>query len=194
MARSRQLTRFVVVSGLPGSGKSMLARQLAPALDFPLIDKDTILKRLFESEGMGNAAWRRALSRESDVIFQAEATATEKAVLVSHWRLPGMPSDSGTPTGWLLEASYHVVNVHCVCDFAVAAERFLQRKRHPGHLDNEATYPEALASLRALERLKPLEVGQRVDVDTSGEPRLDAVARDIHDAFARCDLLNQSPI
>jgi shikimate kinase len=91
--------RFIVLSGLPGSGKSTLAQQLAPALDLPLIDKDTILPRLFESKGAGDAAQRRTLSRESDAIFQAEAAAAAKAVLVSHWHLPGMPVESGTPTG-----------------------------------------------------------------------------------------------
>jgi hypothetical protein len=50
-------------------------------------------------------------------------------------------------------------------------------------LDSESTYSEVLARLRALERLGPLEIGQRVDVDTSQEPKLDAVVRDIHDAF-----------
>jgi glucokinase len=160
-----------------------LARQLAPALDLVLIDKDTILQRLFESKGVGEAAWRRTLSRESDAIFQAEAVAAEKAVLVSHWQLPGMPPDAGTPTGWLRELPGYVVNVHCICEPEVAAERFLRRKRHPGHLDSEASYTGILASLRAIERLGPLEIGPRVDVDTSGEPELDAVVRDIHDAF-----------
>jgi len=176
--------RFVVVSGLPGSGKSTLARQLAPALNFPLIDKDTILQRLFESKGVGDAAWRRTLSRESDVIFQAEATAAEKAVLISHWQLPGMPADSGTPTDWLRKLSDHVVNVHCVCAPEVAAERFLQRKRHPGHLDSETSYAEVLDSLWEIERLGSLEIGRRVDVDTFQELTLDVVVRDIHDAFA----------
>ena len=46
-----------MISGLPGSGKTTLARRLAPALKLPLIDKDDILKRLFESIGIGNAAY-----------------------------------------------------------------------------------------------------------------------------------------
>jgi shikimate kinase len=42
---------FVVISGLPGSGKTTLGRRLAPALTLPFIDKDDILDRLFESKG-----------------------------------------------------------------------------------------------------------------------------------------------
>jgi predicted kinase len=178
--------RFVVLSGLPGSGKSTLARRLAPALNFPLIDKDTILQRLFESKGVGDAGWRRTLSRESDRILQAEATALEKAVLVSFWRLPGMPSDSGTPADWLREMPAHIVNVHCACAPEVAAERFVNRKRHPGHLDSEASYEEILAGIRAIARFGHLEIGERVDADTSGEPRLDVVVHDIQSAFGRC--------
>jgi shikimate kinase len=34
---------FVVISGLPRSGKTTLGRRLAPALNLPFIDKDDIL-------------------------------------------------------------------------------------------------------------------------------------------------------
>ena len=46
---------FVVVSGLPASGKTTLARRLASVLELPLIDKDDILDRLFAERGIGNA-------------------------------------------------------------------------------------------------------------------------------------------
>jgi glucokinase len=162
---------FVVISGLPGSGKTTLGRRLAHALNLPLIDKDDILDRLFESKGVGNAAWRRTLSRESDMIFQDEAARSDGAVLASFWHVPGMPPDSGTPADWLDAPSHHVVNVHCVCEVEVAASRFLQRRRHPGHLDEESS-AEVLVSLRQLAQLAPLEIGQRIDVDTSREPSL----------------------
>jgi len=100
---------FVVMSGLPGSGKTTLARRLAPLLDLPVIDKDDILERLFVSKGIGDAAWRRTLSRESDSILQHDATRSEGAILVSFWHLPGMPVDSGTPTTWLQSLSDQLV-------------------------------------------------------------------------------------
>jgi hypothetical protein len=179
---SRMRKPFVVISGLPGSGKTTLGRRLAPALNLPLIDKDDILDRLFESKGVGNAAWRRTLSRESDAILQHEAMSSNGAILASFWRLPGMPSDSGTSTDWLGAPSHHVVNVHCACDLEVAASRFLQRRRHHGHLDGESSSSEVLVSLRKLTQLPPLDIGQRIDVDTSHEPNLTDVVRAISGA------------
>jgi glucokinase len=174
---------FVVVSGLPGSGKTTLARGLAPVLNLPLIDKDDILDRLFESKGIGNAAWRRALSRESDVILQHEATRSAGAILASFWRLPGMPLDSGTPTDWLHAPSHQRVNIHCVCELEVAATRFLRRQRHPGHLDRDSSSAEIVESLRSLTHLAPLDIGPRIDVDTSHDVSLDDVVVGIRAAL-----------
>src|SRR4249919_3490736 len=92
---------FIVVSGVPGSGKSTLGAALALTLGLRFLDKDDFLEQLFESKGVGDIVWRRGLSRESDLLFQMEAANSEGAVLVSHWRLAGMPANSGTPTQWL---------------------------------------------------------------------------------------------
>ncbi len=178
--------RLVVVSGLPGSGKTTLARLLARALNLPLIDKDDILESLFREKGIGDAAWRRALSRESDLTLQAAAAAASDAVLVSHWRLAGMAPDSGTPTEWLREASLRVVNIHCCCEPELAARRFLQRKRHAGHLDQVRSYAEVLAALKSIAAFGGLEIGHRIDIDTNGACPLDALLARI-DAAIRSD-------
>jgi len=177
--------KFVVVSGLPGSGKSWLALKLAPLLGLAVIDKDDILERLFDLKGVGDSDWRRTLSRESDLILRLESEASRGALLVSHWHLPGMPSASGTPTDWLPGLSNRIVNLHCECSAEVAAARFSQRKRHSGHLDYAKSREQILASLQDLLRLKPLEIGERVSVDTSAEITFRELVARISSAFER---------
>jgi len=92
--------------------------------------------------------------------------------------------DSGTPTAWLAGLSNRVAEVHCPCEPEVAAERFVGRRRHPGHLDGQASYDEVLRSLRAIPR-SAIEIGQQLVIDTSREPDLDIVVRDIRAAFLR---------
>jgi predicted kinase len=183
---------FVAISGLPCSGKTTLAMRLAPALDLPLIDKDAILEELFETQGVGDGAWRRRLSRESDLRFQNEARASGGAILVSFWHLPGMARDSGTPTAWLSTLAGPFVNVHCACAPEIAAQRFLDRQRHPGHLDNRASAAELLAGLRAISCLGGLEIGRRLDVDTSRKPDVDGLVREI--AFIFQSLRSHIPL
>lgn len=175
--------RFVVVSGLPGSGKSCLALKLAPLLGLPAIDKDDILDRLFDLKGIGDSAWRRTLSRESDLIFRRAAEDSNGALLVSFWRLSGMPPDSGTPADWLAGLSHRIVHLHCECPAEVAAARFSQRTRRPGHLDAARSREEILSSIEHLARFKTLEIGERVSVDTSGEVNSTVLADEIRKAF-----------
>ena len=166
----------MVFSGLPGSGKSWLASKIAPSVGLHVIDKDDILESLFDSRGIGDAAWRRVLSRESDRIFQREAESSRGALLVSFWRLTGMPPGSGTPTAWLRDLSNRLVHVHCVCPPEVAARRYSQRTRHPGHLDNGKSYTEVLQGLQTLARLPAPTLGLGIDVDKSCEVDVDLVA------------------
>ena len=186
--------KFVVVSGLPGSGKSHLTQKLAPLLELAVVDKDDILERLFDAKGIGDAAWRRTLSRESDLIFRRQAESSTGALLVSHWHLPGMPRDSGTPTDWPAQLSSRIVNLHCECPVELAAARFRQRKRHPGHLDGAKPPAELLTDLRQLAELQLLSIGMRVYVDTSAEINLDDLVGKISKAFdLRPNLASRSP-
>ena len=177
-AGERKERPFVVVSGLPGSGKTTLARQLASSLALPLLDKDDFLERLFEAKGIGDAAWRRTLSRESDALFQAAAAESNGAILTSFWRLPGMSATSGTPTAWLRELSHHLVHVRCLSPVELASGRFFARKRHAGHLD-PASYAETLASMRSQAALGPLDIEPAVNVDTSGGFSVDTLAHQV---------------
>jgi hypothetical protein len=138
------------MSGLPGSGKGTLARGLSEVLGIPMIDKDELLEELFGLKGVGDCSWRRGLSRESDLALQSKASSLNGAILVSFWHQAGMAADSGTPTDWLSRLEGAIVNVHCVCPAEIAAERFVGRVRHPGHLDGDRSYQDVLESLREI--------------------------------------------
>ena len=125
------MNRYVVVSGLPASGKSTVAAALAEELRLPVLDKDEFLTALFRSRGIGDARWRTQLSRDADLSFRMEAEKSHGAVLASWWRHPRSQISSGTPTDWLASLPGVVVELHCRCAPSIAAARFMNRQRNP---------------------------------------------------------------
>jgi predicted kinase len=118
---------FVVVSGLPGSGKSTIAPPLAAALGLPLIARDSIKEALWDALGPGDLAWSRKLGAASAEVFWRLAAEAREGVLdnffhraFSH-RLVALPGP--------------IVEVHCSCPGEVALDRYQLRTRHPCHFD-----------------------------------------------------------
>lgn len=173
------MNRYVIVSGLPASGKSTLAAALSRELGLPLLDKDHFLEVLFASQGIGDAQWRRQLSHEADAAFRKQAEQSAGAVFASWWKHPRSLSDSGTPTDWLFALPGAKVEVHCKCSPEIAAERFLARQRSPGHLDSRWSYADLLANFAAQASLGPLGLGALVEVSTEGQVDLAVLLREI---------------
>lgn len=168
---------FIVVTGLPGSGKTTLGRSLAQALAVPLLDKDQVLEALFDSLGVGDEDWRARMSRAADRILATVARQFAGGVIVSWWRHPRSESSSGTGTAWLATLPGKVVEVHCHCPAELAAQRFFSRRRHPGHLDEVRSRPDELARFRMAAALGALQVGPVIACNTALPHDLPSVIR-----------------
>ena len=159
----------IIVSGLPASGKTTVGSELSQRLQLPLLDKDNYLENLFEARGYSDEATRRRLSRESDLLFQRDATIQGNAVLVSHWRPRNSSADSGTPLDWLTESFDRIVELYCACPVDTAAQRFITRRRHPGHCDATRKAGEIETWFEAYAGCLPLSVGALVRVPSDRE-------------------------
>ena len=173
------MKQAVVVTGLPASGKTTVARHLAQLLNVPLLDKDDFLEELYEEQFPQTQAKRRELSKISDTLFQQSAMALDAVVLVSHWRPTCGPQNTGTPTDWLPQTFAQIVEVQCECSPDMATTRFLKRIRHPGHRDRDRDPADLAAGMMLLAKGYPLGLGTLMTVDTEGQPDLLSLAAEI---------------
>lgn len=168
---------FVVVSGLPASGKTTVGTLLSEGLHLPLIDKDGILESLFDTLGSPDHAARTRLSRASDEVLFRLAEDSHGAVLVNWWHHDTAPAR-------LRSLSTDIVEVFCDCPVEVAMDRFESRTRHPGHHDpvrSPAEMEEHVKRMRAWFP-GPLRVGRLVTVDTSREPDEESILHEVRSA------------
>jgi predicted kinase len=157
------LDGIVVVSGPPGSGKTTLARELAPCLGLPLISKDTIKEALFDTLGTGELGWSQLLGRASHHVMYSLAAEAGSAVLESHFRRGEAEDD-------LLALGRPLVQVYCRCPLDLAVARYRERidapDRHPGHLP-EHQADEVIASW-VTSQPQPLNLdAPLIEVDTT---------------------------
>lgn len=154
----------VLVTGVPGSGKTTLARQLAACLELPLLSMDVIKESLFASLGVRDRAWSLQLRAASlDVLWSLLPDCPYGAV-VDIWLDP--TRDQGVAAAGLARAGAgRVLEVLCDVRGEVAAARYAARDRHPGHLPPDR---DTLTRIMvAADLMAPLDLGPAFRVDTS---------------------------
>ena len=176
-SHARSAPVLVLVTGLPCTGKSFLAENIARRYRLPYIHKDGIKERLFDSLGWSDRPWSKRLGSASYAILFYFAEVMMEAgtsfVMESNFdaSLHGDIFRS-------LQNTYHFrcVQIQCIAKGEVLFERYRQRwesgKRHPGHVDPE-TYAELRSSLLQ-GRLSPLPLeGLYLELDTTDLSKLD---------------------
>ncbi|MGH3403633.1 MAG: AAA family ATPase [Streptosporangiaceae bacterium] len=166
----------ILVNGLPGAGKTTLARALSHRLSLPLFSKDTIKEAHADvlgaepPPGWTQRRWNAALgAAASRTMWVLLADAPGGAVLESCW-----PGDVRHLVVRALQRarSRSPAEIWCEAPLATARRRFEARHpRHPihGELPADADWERWQAAAQ------PLQIGPTLHVDTTGPVDVNAI-------------------
>lgn len=145
------------MNGIPASGKSSLASELAEAAGAPMISLDTVLESLADSS---DYRYPRAPLQElaNDTSWRLAAIVDGLVVLESFWS-PERDRD-GVEEGLRVAGITSMVEVWCDAPVDEAVQRYEERDRHGIHEDDPH-------DTDLWERSGPLGLGPVVRVDTS---------------------------
>lgn len=177
---------LIIVSGLPATGKTTLAKQLSNLLDIPLLSKDTVKEFLFDTLGSRDREWSRNLGKISNdflYVVADELLHTNSSLVLEN----SFETQYALPKFTELLHKHHaeLIEVHCTTHRDIRRHRFVDRNesgdRHPGHVDhmNYLSNKEE----ESIEKHAPLNLGRVITVDTTDFKRLDIanIVKEIHD-------------
>ena len=162
--------RVIVVTGPPASGKSSLSRELAERLSVPLLSKDELKERLYETIGSGAELERQIERAALAIVFSVAGTQLDAGVPVILESDFQRPRDEEPLRDLARDHRAGVVQVHCKRDADELVDHFVERvlegRRHPGHGDEPADAAEVRAKLDS-GVWDPLDLGgETIEVDT----------------------------
>ena len=131
---------LILVLGLPATGKTSLAREIAEEFNLPLICKDDIKEIIFDTIGWSDRDWSIKVGKSAfaimDYIIEQQLKSGCSLIVES----PFNPRFTNPQFAkWQATYNFKALQVLCHADGKVLTERFkargAQQDRHPGHRD-----------------------------------------------------------
>ncbi len=168
---------LIIVTGLPCTGKTTIARKLAAELGLLLLSKDDIKERLFDSLGWSDREWSKKLSLATMALLfyliELELQAGHSLIAEA----PFYPTDHAESLNRMRQkATFQPLVIECAADGKLLLQRFIRRseagERHPGFVDS-LCYGE-VETLFSLPKPEPLPIdGTRIELDTNDFNKVD---------------------
>jgi predicted kinase len=157
----------VVITGLPASGKTTVARALAPALGLPLFSLDAIKEALYDAPG-GAERSRAELRFAAEAVLAALVADSSCGAVLDIWLDPARADRDRLREG--LPAALPLREVVCDVSADVAVQRYESRARHAAHLAPDPGVVRQIRLAAELNALAPLDarqgLGPVIHVDT----------------------------
>lgn len=145
------MTLLILITGLPCTGKTTIARELSKLHELPVFSKDDFKELMFDHLGYSDREQSKAYGKATYPILyhltDQMMGAKKPFILESNF---SREYDSDPISKLLNKYNYQVIQIDCHCDGEVLFNRFLERsnsgKRHPGHNDqgNADEFKESL--------------------------------------------------
>jgi predicted kinase len=164
---------LIIVTGMPGTGKSTFAEIFQRELLLPLIEKDLIKEKLFNTLGWSDRDWSKKVGVAAyelmDYVIEQMLGNGQSLIIESNFK---PEFDNEKFRHWQHKFDCKIIQVVCEADRKILYQRFMTRakkgNRHPGHDDanNAAEWESYFFDLK--NKVDPLDVKSKViKVDTS---------------------------
>jgi len=132
------MSKLILICGLPGSGKTTLAKELSKKINIVCLHKDSIKEKLFETQKGKTLEDSQRIGNETiNVLFHLIEEQIKNGVDLIAEAPFNFPEDYSQIAEWENNYEVNIFSIICQIDSEERKKRFNERERHTAHFDRE---------------------------------------------------------